>query len=642
MLKTIQNRNTMVKVVLGVVLGIICLSMALTLGVGSFGTLTDSGDALARVGGADITQNDVQTLLARVSRNQPIPPMMRDLYARNVLDQLVLQKSLELEATRLGLRVTPEEQANRIKLILPTVFNGDTWVGKDRYASEVQNRTGMGVQEFEDYVRQALLEEKFRELVTDNVQVTPADVEDELRRRNENITIEYALVKAGDLAPTINPSDAELAAYFAKHQAKYQVPERRSARFALLDLSQLMQRAQPSDAELHDYYNQHITQYQVEDRVHVEHILLKTVGKTDAESAEIQKKAEDVLQQAKKGANFEDLAKKYSEDTGTKDKGGDLGWIVDKQTVPEFQQAAFSLPKGAISDLVKTSYGFHIIKVLDKESAHTKTFEEVRNSIVPVLLEDKLNVLSTEISAKMASAIRQSNRQSLDDFAKKFDLRLGETPAASITQPVGDLGASPELHQVLFQLRVGELSSPLRIDRGYVVITPQNVQAAHAASLSEVYPAVLADYRKEKSVELARSKADDLAKRAQSGALLATAAKELGLETKTTDPFTRISANVGDLGPSKPFAPAFAMNIGQTSPAVPLQDSWVIYRIASKSGITPADLIAQHDTLQQQIKQTKADEAFDAFRTALEDRLKKEGKLVINEAALKNFTKSSS
>jgi hypothetical protein len=96
------------------------------------------------------------------------------------------------------------------------------------------------------------------------------------------------------------------------------------------------------------------------------------------------------------------------------------------------------------------------------------------------------------------------------------------------------------------------------------------------------------------------------------------------------------------LGPSKPFAPAFAMNIGQTSAAVPLQDNWVIYRIASKAGITPADLIAQHDTLQQQIKQTKADEAFDAFRTALEDRLKKEGKLVINEAALKNFTKSSS
>jgi peptidyl-prolyl cis-trans isomerase D len=631
----------MVKVILGVVLGIICLSMALTLGVGSFGNLADSGDALARVGGADITQNDVQTLLGRISRNQPIPPMMRDLYARNVLDQLVLQKSLELEATRLGIRVTPEEQANRIKLILPTVFNGDTWIGKDRYASEVQNRTGMGVQEFEDYVRQALLEEKFRELVTDGVQVTPADIEDELRRKNENVTLEYALVTASDLAPTINPSEAELAAYFAKNQSKYQVPERRSARFALLDLTQLVQKAQPTDAELHEYYNQHIGQYQVEDRVHVEHILFKTVGKTDAESAEIQKKAADVLQQAKKGANFEDLAKKNSEDTGTKDKGGDLGWIVDKQTVPEFQQAAFSLPKGSISDLVKTSYGFHIIKVLDKESAHTKAFEEVRNSIVPVLVDEKLNSLSNDISAKMASAIRQSNRQSLDDLAKKFDLRVGETSAASITQPVGELGASPELHQVLFQLRAGELSSPLRIDRGFVVVTPKDILPAHAASLAEVLPTVLADYRKQKSIELARSKAEDLAKRVQSGATLETAAKELGLETKATDPFTRVSANVGDLGPSKPFAPAFGMAIGQNSAAVPLQDNWIVYRVASHAGVTPGDLVAQHDALEQQIKQTKQDEAFDAFRTALEDRLKKEGKLTINEAAMKSFTKSS-
>ena len=165
----------------------------------------------------------------------------------------------------------------------------------------------------------------------------------------------------------------------------------------------------------------------MEDRVHVEHILLKTVGKTEAESAEIQKQAEDVLKQAKKGANFEDLAKKYSEDTGTKEKGGDLGWIVDKQTVPEFQQAAFSLPRGSISDLVKTNYGFHIIKVLDKESAHTKTFEEVRSTIEPILAEEKLNSLSNDVSAQMASAIRQSNRQSLDDLAKKFDLQIGET-----------------------------------------------------------------------------------------------------------------------------------------------------------------------------------------------------------------------
>ena len=174
-----------------------------------------------------------------------------------------------------------------------------------------------------------------------------------------------------------------------------------------------------------------------------------------------------------------------------------------------------------------------------------------------------------------------------------------------------------------------------------MVITPKDVLPAHAASLAEVGPAVLNDYRREKSIELARAKAEDLAKRVRSGELLEKAAKELGIETKTTDPFTRVSANVGDLGPSKPFAAAFGMAIGANSAAVPLQDNWIVYRVASQSGVTPGDLVAQHDTLEQQIKQNKQDAAFDAFRTALEDRLKKEGKLVINEAALKNFTKSS-
>ena len=166
---------------------------------------------------------------------------------------------------------------------------------------------------------------------------------------------------------------------FSKNSAKYQVPEKRSARYALLDLAKLRPARKYGDDALRAYYNQHIDEYKVQNRVHAEHILFKTVGKTDAEVAEIRKKAEDVLKQAKTGGNFEDLAKKNSEDDGSKAKGGDLGWIVEGQTVPQFQQAAFSLPKGSVSDLVKTEYGFHIIKVLDQETAHTKSFEEVRD-----------------------------------------------------------------------------------------------------------------------------------------------------------------------------------------------------------------------------------------------------------------------
>ena len=122
----------------------------------------------------------------------------------------------------------------------------------------------------------------------------------------------------------------------------------------------------------------------------------------------------------------------------TKPKGSHLGWIVEGQTVAEFQQAAFNQPKGSISDLVKTQYGFHIIKVLDRETAHTKTFEEVRDTIVPIVLDEKVRQDANDISNQMAAAVRQSNRQPLDDLAKKFKLELGDTAPASYTEPDTD------------------------------------------------------------------------------------------------------------------------------------------------------------------------------------------------------------
>src|SRR5262249_33420229 len=150
--------------------------------------------------------------------------------------------------------------------------------------------------------------------------------------------------------------------------------------------------------------------------VHAEHILFMTVGKTDAEVDEIKKKAEDVLKQVKKGAKFDDLAKKYSEDPGSKEKGGDLGWLVQGQTVPEFEKAAFSLQPGAVSDLVKTQYGFHIIKVLEKETAHTKPFDEVKESIRAPLMQTRLDAEASKIADQIASAVRKSNRTPLADL----------------------------------------------------------------------------------------------------------------------------------------------------------------------------------------------------------------------------------
>ena len=468
MLRSIQqrdlDRNRWIKVTMAVILGLIIVSMVITLipGLMNGTTGTDAPDAIASVGGQNITIVDFQNEFQQATRNQAIPPMLRGAYSKQILDQMIFQRALEFEADRLGMRVTPEEQTQRIKELLPTAWSGSTWL-KDRYPDEVQTKYGMSVDQFEGLLRDEMLTDKFHQIVTDGSPSARRRSRRSFSGDNDKVKIDYVLIKPADLAASIHPSDADLAAWFAKNSSRYQVPERRSARYALLDLAKLRAAAQVSDDTLRAYYNEHIDDYKVENRVHVEHILFKTIGKTDAEIAEIHQKAEDVLKQAKHGANFEDLAKKYSEDDATKPKGGDLGWIVEGQTVPEFQQAAFSLPKGSISDLVKTQYGFHIIKVLDRETAHTKTFEEVRDSILQPVLEQKVSAEANDISNQMAAAVRQSDRQSLDDLAKKFHLDIGETPPVAVTDPILPLGNSPELHQVLFGFIPANLASPSRL-----------------------------------------------------------------------------------------------------------------------------------------------------------------------------------
>jgi peptidyl-prolyl cis-trans isomerase D len=644
MLKSIQQRdlerNRWVKITMSILLGIICLSMLTYLipGMGS-AAFSNSPDAVATIGGVQITAIDVQRKLSAALRGQAIPDVYKGIYAKQVLEQMIFTRALALEADRLGIRVTNQELSERIKQILPSAWNGDTWL-KDRYATEVQTRAGMSVPEFEDYLRDQMLQEKFHQLVTDGITVAPAEVQEEFRRRNEKVQIEYVLIKPEELASTIHPTDAELSAYYTKHVGQYQVPEKRSARYALLDLAKLRATTPVSDDALRAYYNAHIDEYKVDNRVHVEHILFKTVGKTDAEVAEIRQKAEDVLKKAKAGANFEDLAKKYSEDDGTKVKGGDLGWIVEGQTVPEFQQAAFTLPKGSISDLVKTQYGFHIIKVLDHETAHTKSFDEVKSTIQPVVLDEKVNLQANQISEQMASAVRQSNHQSLDDLAKKFSLELAEVPLTSATEPILAFGSSQDVRTALFQLRPGELSQPIQVPQGFAIVTPKDIQPAHQGTLAEVHDRVLADYQREKSLELAQSKAQELAKLAKGDEAFDKAAQSLSLTAKTSEPVSR-TGSIPDLGTGQMIEAAYSMPVGQASDAKQIAGNWLVYRVTAHQSVNEGELAAQSDQIKQQLLQSKQGAAFDAFRTALEDRLKKEGKLVINADAMKRLTRSA-
>ena len=638
-----NNQKTGMRILLGAVMLIIAASMLLYLVPQGTNTAESSTDTLAKIGDQTVTSGEVRQQLDQIRRNNQIPPMLEGLYARNILNQLIFQKEIEYEAKRLGVTVSDQERADRIRQYVPSAFNGETFVGMDAYAREVQTRFQLTVPVFEDLVRQGLVEEKFRKLVTDGVSVSPAELQEQFKYQNDKVKLDYVLIKPEDLEAKISPDENEIKSYYDQNKAKFQIPEKRIVRYGLLDLSQLRQNTPVTDDELKAVYQQNIQQYQVPNRVHAEHILFLTTGKTDAEVAEIRKKAEDVLAQAKKkGANFEELAKKYSEDPGSKTKGGDLGWVLQGQMVPEFEKATFSLNKGETSDLIKTQYGFHIIKVLDKETAHTKPFDEIKDSLRPQFLLNKVEQEAAKSADQMSADIRQSNKTTLDQLAAKYHLTLADTHPVGPGEPVLELGNAQDVKDEIFHLRQGELSLPFHTDRGYIVLSLKQSLPAHPGTLDEVREKVVSDLKQQKAGELAKSKANDLEKRVKAGEKFDAAAKALGLEPRMSDLFAQ-NGTVANLGSGKQLSAAFSLKAGQLAPTLSLGVNWAVYQVVERQDANAADFEKQKREITDNLLKQKRDMAFEAFRSSLDDRLKQEGKLKLypeKMAAFGDFGKS--
>jgi peptidyl-prolyl cis-trans isomerase D len=614
--------------------------MLLYLVPGQFTTTGPAADVVAEVGGQTVTVSEVRQQLARIQQTGSIPPALQSLYAQQVLNQLVFDKALQYEASRLGIRVTDQERADRIRQLVPDAFSGNTFIGREAYENLTLTRFGLGMQEFEDTISRSLVSEKFQQLVTDGITVSPEEVEQEFRRRNEKVKLSYVVIKPEDLQAKITVSDADLASYFDKNKARYTVPERRTVRYGLLDLTQLRLRAAVTDAEIENYYNQNLARYKTEDRAHIAQILFKTDGLTDSQVQELQKKAEDVAKKAKAGSDFAALAKQYSEDEATKEKGGDLGWIVRGQTVADFEAAAFKLPKGSVSDVIKTPYGLLVIKVLDQETARTQTLAEVRAGILSTLQAEKADQAAEEQSQRLAEEIRRVGRPPLDDLAKKFNLVVGGPITLEAGQTIPDAGASPEIADTVFRLRPGDVSAPIRTDRGYVVIAVAQAQPAHQGTLAEVRERVMTDYRGEQAVTRSKSLAEELATRAKSTNDLAGPAKAAGLAAMTTELIARGTA-INDVGSASQLSAAFNLPAGQTGEPVFLGANWVVFRVLEHQAANPADLPTQRKEITDQMLQSRRQMAYDAFRASLEDRLKSEGKLVYNAVNMKQLTNST-
>ena len=631
-----KNREAVKKYLLIFFLGIVSVGMIITLAPipgGDSGTLETN--ILAEIGGVSITSQDLaRTIQARL-RNSPLgndPRMMASL-AGPMLDDMVLRRALWSQAKKLGVDVSDAEVSSNMRTSMPFLYPNGTFIGMDRYRDFVSQQAGMTVAEFEGQFREGLLQEKIRAIITDGVRVSPAEVRDEFIRRNTKARVEYVLFDPAQYLKAVEVTPAGLEEFFKTDPSRYKVTEQRRVRYVLIDADHVRAQVKVDDAELKANYGQHISDYRVPDRVKVSHILFKTEGKTPEEVATLEKTARDVLAKIKSGADFAEMAKTNSEDS-TAAKGGDLGWVVRKQTVKEFEDAAFALKPGQVSDLIKTSYGFHIVKVFDKQTAHLQTFEEVKGQIREEVEKQKLADAQQSLANQLEREL-QKDPKNFPAVAAKFGLETKETALFKFNQAVPDFGSSEAFHNLAFQLRVGAVGTAISVPKGTAIIQLTEVVPEHAPKLEEVRAIVEQDYRAANSQVLAIAKAQEFATKVKTGEFQKVA-KSMGLAAKESKDFSQQDYIEG-VGTGSQLPAAFTLAQGQASDAVAVGGNRVVFRVVARTPAVEADLPGQQDQIAEELVERKRSLAWELYQQNLKQQLLASGELKLNEAAMKKF-----
>jgi len=656
MIRFLQTEGPFKKIVLSGLLLLICAAMVIAFIPGDLGaglTGTPGKGVVAKVSGEDVTVEQVRDAARQMLQQQganlgPNASMLLPFFAQRAAEQLIDRQALLSEAQHLGLKATPLEVKDELQhgQYSAYFFPGGNFVGETEYEGMLQ-RANLTPTIFEDDVRKQITIGKLQALITGGASVSDAAIRKEFDKQNTKVKFDYAVLKQDDIKKGLHPTTEELKAFYDSHQKSYanSIPEKRKIKYAAIDTGKLQDKVQVTPEELQAYYNQRRDQYRVAEQVKVSHILIKTPlagpdGKVDEKGvAEAQHRAEDLLKQLKSGAKFDDLAKKYSEDPGSAKEGGSLGWIGKGRTVPEFEKAAFSLPKGQISDLVKSSYGFHIIRVDDKQDAHMKTLDEVRAEIEPILKQQK----AQQAAQKQAEGLLQAAKtQGLDTAAAAGGVPVVTSDFFARKDIVPGLGQAPQLMDAVFTTAEKSPPEMASTSQGFAVFQLLAVKPQSTPTFEEIRTKVEQEFLNERSNLLLSQKTQELSDRAKTEHDLKKAAKELGATVKTSD-FVLPDGQVPDIGSlTGQAAVAFTMKPGDISGPINSGANGIVLVLLEVQAPSEADFAAKRDQIRDTLLQAKEQELFELFRSNLRDQMEKAGKIKINQDELKTLTRAGS
>jgi peptidyl-prolyl cis-trans isomerase D len=648
MIRILQKENAFTKTIFAVIIGGTIVLMVIFLVPGIFDNGT-AGDAslyatvkepgwMGRFSsGTPVTMQEVQNLARQQAARQQIPPA----YVQQLMPMLmnragqieVERQVLVHEADRLGLQVSDADLASFLQHgpYAEALFPDGKFIGQDKYVNFVE-QFGLSVTDFETQLKIDLELQRLESLISGGVTVSDAAVRTEALQTGTKVKFDYAVLSAEDVKKSINPSDADLQTFFKQNAARYAnaVPEERKLTVFAFDNSQLPGGApQVSQLEVLAYYNGHASQYKTQEEVKTRHILITVPKGADAKTdAAAKAKAQDVLNQLKGGANFADLAKKYSEDPGSKDQGGELPMIPTSGLDPAYAQAAMKLNPGQTSDLVRSSFGYHIIQTPEKHAAGVKPLAEVQDQIKAQLTSQKAAAMAQNFAGQL---VAEAGKDGMEKTAAAHHLQLTTTGFLKPTDVVPSLPDSTQLMQAAFVAKKGAAPQMASTGEGYAIFQVADIQAAHAPAFADAKAQILDDYRNQQVSEILQSQLIKLSNRAKELHDLKKAAAELKITVKSSDLVGR-DAQVPDLGSlAGPASVVFSLPQGGISGPINTGQIGTVIELNEKQEPTADDLAKAVAQTHDKMLQEKRNEVFGVFVGTLVERYTKGGAIVYSK-----------
>jgi peptidyl-prolyl cis-trans isomerase D len=581
---------------------------------------------LATVGAQKITAEQYKTaygnmlqMYQQMYKNQITDQLARTLGLRqNLFDEMIEQALLLQEAERLKLLVSKEEIK---RAVMKQAYLQENGVFSERRYEAVLNRMKMTAAAYEQQASQEIMLASLRAMITQAVNVSEKELLEAFQLRGEKLTLDYLEFSQSDITEDMSISDGEVQAYYDQNAETYRINEMAQAQYIVFDPKDYAGRMSVDTEDILDIYNADQERFVEPEQIRARHILLKVDKAGDPEkAAAVQKEAQTLLEKIKKGTDFASLAKKYSQDEATAGAGGDVGFFNRGAMVGPFEQVAFGLQPGEVSDIVETQFGYHIIKLEERKPKRVRPLEEVREELVRELQQE---LAEREVRTASRRAFnRLFSSRDLEGYAKDNGLTLQKTELFAFGAGPEDKQSENAFSQQAFSLQPEELSPVFSINKKYYLIKLTEKKPSHIAPLDSVRAAVLAQVQRKKRLEHARQQAENALKMlSENGFDWQAAAKKFRLKIKQAE-VTRTGDFVPGLGRNPELKQAaFKLENGQTADRVFATDSSSVLVRAGVALLPPESAFEEEkEQLRQQLIAAKQQETLNRYIQKLKEQ----------------------